>query len=466
MGPWCSATTTASARWPSPAWPGPSLDKSFKNGTLTDDDTSQASTTGANVAVGEQVTYDILVTLPEGSTPDVVVNDIVPAGLRLDSYSVITTAAGSSRLSQDFNGTLANNPPTISPPLPASGATTVAFSFGTCSATADGNANNNAFVLRVTATALNIAANQEGVTRANTATLRFDDPAISDRIVPDANAGNDPIVTVVEPLLSINKQVDATSVDAGDEATYTFTVSNAGSQAAYNVTVSDPIPAVIASPAILSGGGDFSATGFYSAVTVAATTADLGATFSPTGGTAGRGAFSGAPTVLDTSVTLADNNLVLVKDQTAPAQNGLYRVVTASSGDWERWASFDETAEMTAGYRAQVAGGATHAGQVFVLRAAVPVVNTDPVNWDYYGDSTAPTANDFEISGGTLQVKPSFTLNVPPGASITLKVRGNVAQSMAPGQSIPNTAGLQWTSIQGSSADERTGVQGPGGALE
>ena len=116
---------------------------------------------------------------------------------------------------------------------------------------------------------------------------------------------------------------------------------------------------------------------------------------------------------------------------------------------------------MTSGYRAQVAGGATHAGQVFVLRAAVPVVNTDPVNWDYYGDSTAPTANDFDISGGTLQVKSSFTLNVPPGASVTLKVRGTVAASMAPGRA-SKTAGLamdQHSGRQRRRAHRRRGIR-------
>ena len=442
------------------------VDKSFKDGSLSPDDTSLASTTGANVAIGEQVTYDILVTLPEGTTPDVVLNDVLPAGLRLDSYSVITTTSGSARLVKNFAGSFTLNPPTVAPPLPVAGPETVSFSFGDCTATADGDSDNNSFVVRVTATVLNIPGNQEGVTRANTATVRFDDPAIPDRIVPDNNPANDPVVTVVEPNLTIDKQVDAALVDAGDDVTYTFTISNSGSQAAYNVSLLDAIPAIIQSPVILTGVGDFSATGFYDATVVGATTADLGATFYPTGGSQNKGSFSGAPTTLDTSVTLADNDLVLVKDQTAPEQNGIYLVVHAATGDWERWTDFDENTEMLTGYHVHVAGGNTHAGQVFELISTVNNVNTDPVNWAYYADVTAPTVNDFEISAGTLQVKPSFTLNVPPNASITLKVKGTVANSIAPSQSIPNTASLTWTSMQGSSPDERTGADGPGGALD
>ncbi|MGC8989043.1 MAG: SdrD B-like domain-containing protein, partial [Verrucomicrobiia bacterium] len=441
---------------------GPAVDKSFKDGTLTADDTSLASTSGSEAAIGEQVTYDILVTLPEGTTPDVVVNDLIPAGLRLDSFSVITTASGSARLTNDFNGSIGQ--PAVGP-FPAPGPTTFAFHFGDCTVTADNDPDNNSFVIRLIATVLNVSGNQNGATFANTATARFDDPAIPDRVVPDSNPANDPAITVVEPLLSIDKQVDAALVDAGDEVTYTFTISNSGLQAAYNVTLLDAIPAVINNPTILTGAGDFSATGFYGAGVVAATTADLGATFNPTGGSRGNGSFSGAPPTLDTSVTLADGDLVLVKDQVLPEQNGIYYVSAAAGGDWERWASFDDAAEMLAGYRVRVAGGDTHAGQVWVLMAGVVNVNTDPVNWAYYADVQAPTANDFEISGGTLQVKPSFTLNVPPNGSITLKVKGTVADSIAPGQSIPNTAGLAWTSIQGVSGDERTGADGPGGTL-
>ncbi|MBK9138743.1 MAG: isopeptide-forming domain-containing fimbrial protein [Verrucomicrobia bacterium] len=434
----------------------PTVDKAFRNGTLTDDDTSLASTTGSDVAIGEQVTFDILVTLPEGTTPNVLVNDVLPTGLRLDSYSVTTLASGSGMLTANFNGTLGNNPPIITPALPATGATTVAFDFGTCAVAADGDANNNAFVLRITATVLNITANQDGVTRANLATLTFDDPAMPGRTVPDSNPANDPVVTVVEPDLSISKTVDVTSVDAGDDVTYTFVVSNAGSQAAYNVTLSDALPAVISSPVILTGPGDFTATGFYDTTVVAATTADLGATFS-------LGTFTGAPTMVD-NVTVATGDLVLVKDQSNPSENGIYEVGSPTT-TWTRWASFDDAAEMVAGYRVQSAGGVTQAGQVWVLLANVITVNTDPVNWAYYADVQAPTAGDFEISGSTLQVKPAFTLNIPPGASVTLKVKGTVANTMTPGLSIPNTASLAWTSLQGGSPDERTGADGPGGPL-
>ena len=437
--------------------------------------------------------------------------------------------------------------------------------FGTCTVAADGNVNNNAFVLRVTATVLNISGNVLNTTLANTATMSFNDPAITGRVLPDANAGNDPLVTVVEPQLSLSKSASGGSYDAGDPITYTFTINNSGSQAAYNVTLSDPIPSIVTSPTILTTPGDFTATGFSGSSVVAASTASLsgfsggsfsgaptsldGVTFatgdrvlvkdqaasaqngiyvvvssgnwsratdfdqaseitvgyrvSVAGGTTqagyvysqtatvttvntdpitwalytssynssvvaastvnlggfSGGSFSGAATTLD-GVTLANNDRVLVKNQTTPAQNGIYAVT--SSGNWSRATDFDQTSEITLGYRVRVVGGTTNAGYYFVQTATVTTVNTDPITWlfspAFNAGFAAPTVNDFEINAGTLRIKPASSVDVPPGASVTLKVTGTVGSSFQPGQTIPNTAAIQWTSTAGRNGDERTGT--------
>ena len=114
--------------------------------------------------------------------------------------------------------------------------------------------------------------------------------------------------------------------DAGDPITFTFVITNSGSQAAYNVTLSDPIPAIVLNPPISTDGGDFAPVAFIRHSSLAAaSTADIP-------GFSG-GAFSGAPTSLD-NVTLANNDRVLVKDQTTPAQNGIYLVSDAALGNW------------------------------------------------------------------------------------------------------------------------------------
>jgi uncharacterized repeat protein (TIGR01451 family) len=44
--------------------------------------------------IGETITYDICVTLPEGQTQDLVVTDAIPAGLAVQNYSILSTANG------------------------------------------------------------------------------------------------------------------------------------------------------------------------------------------------------------------------------------------------------------------------------------------------------------------------------------------------------------------------------------
>jgi len=226
----------------------PTIDKSFQNGSISADDTSVLSTTGAQVVIGETVAYDLLITLPEGVTGDVRVQDLVPAGLRIDSLQILTTAVSTTLLSADFNGSFATTP-TLAAPV--SGSSTLTFDFDNITVVDDNVATNNSFVIRLVATVENLLANQTGVTLANTARLVFNDPDGSgnagpdaDRTVTDSNTSNDPVVTIVEPTLDVNKSASAAPpVDAGDPVEYTITITNSSGQTAYDVTLSDPIAA-------------------------------------------------------------------------------------------------------------------------------------------------------------------------------------------------------------------------------
>ncbi len=99
--------------------------------------TSAAHTTGSNVTIGEVITYALSVTLPEGTTPSLIVTDTLPAGL--------VYVAGSAALdSSGFGGTIPA--PTVTTP-----GNSVIFSFGPITVTADNNINNNSFGLRLRA---------------------------------------------------------------------------------------------------------------------------------------------------------------------------------------------------------------------------------------------------------------------------------------------------------------------------
>lgn len=253
----------------------PTLDKTFQDGTISPDDTSVASSSGANVVIGETVTYDILVTLPEGITTNLRVEDLVPAGLRLDSMQVLTVAGSSTLLTADFNGSFATTP-TLGASV--SGANTVSFDFDDVTVVADNVAGNNSFVLRLVATVTNILPNQETVQRTNTARLVYNDPDAAsnagpagDRTVTDANPGNDPTVTIVEPTLTIAKTVSSGVLDAGDQVTYTITIANASGQAAYDVLLSDILDPDLTTPTITS----LVATGFSGGTFATPTLADF-----------------------------------------------------------------------------------------------------------------------------------------------------------------------------------------------
>jgi fimbrial isopeptide formation D2 family protein len=108
---------------------------------------------------------------------------------------------------------------------------------------------------------------------------------------------------------------------------------------------------------------------------------------------AGIGSFSGAPSMID-GVTLANGDRVLVKDQTDPRQNGVYVVVDAASGAWNRAADFDTAREITNGPLVGVTAGATNAGQHFrQANSTFNTFNTDAITWapfittDVYGNS-------------------------------------------------------------------------------
>jgi len=333
----------------------PAVDKRFQGGSLTADDSSVA-TAGANaldrVVVGESVLYDILVTLPEGVTQSLQVDDLLPPGMRLDltfngalGYQIITAAASSNgQLAADFSdsGALAPTIAAVNGGTLGLDGTDARLSFGNVTVTADNVANNNSFLIRVRAIVGDVIGNQATTTLNNAAQISFTNPNTGGTSNATDATPTDHIVTVIEPTLAINKTSGTGSGDAGDPLNYTITFNNpAGANLAdaYDVSFADSLPADMVAPAISVVPADFSATGF--------------------------------------------------------------------------------------------------------------------------GSFTAPTVNDFEIVNlaGTnvLRLRPAVTLDLPVGASVTLRVTGSLSNAVVPGQIISNTATTNWTSTPGANADERDG---------
>jgi fimbrial isopeptide formation D2 family protein/uncharacterized repeat protein (TIGR01451 family) len=214
-------------------------------------DTGLAGTTGSNVTLGETVTYALRVTLPEGTTTGLALLDAIPAGLRYESISLLLTAAGSNGLlAADFGGTVSL--PTVTGGPFGSG-TDATFSFGTIVVSGDNITNNNSFLLLVTARVLNLAGNvglnPPGQTvLPNTATLSITGNTQAPITTPPVN------VTVVEPRLTITKDILQTTGDAGDVLTITLTVQNTGTSAAYDAVVRDTMATTLFNLASLNFG--------------------------------------------------------------------------------------------------------------------------------------------------------------------------------------------------------------------
>ncbi|WP_161809484.1 VCBS domain-containing protein [Stenotrophomonas panacihumi] len=239
----------------------PTIVVNYAGGSLDNGDSTAAHTQGNALAIGEAMTYDIVVTLPEGSTQSLRIQDLIPDGLRLDmsfgngaGYQLITLASGSGALAADFNGTLvvfaANG---IGGTIGDNGVDGQLV-FSRADTGADNIANNNSFVIRVRLVADNNTGNQDGRNLVNSAQLTYSDPdgdtpngtVALDRTVD--RSGGTPNVIVREPTLVITQvtdQLPPLGVDEAVPVTFQITIRNNGVSSDYNafdLGFSDTLP--------------------------------------------------------------------------------------------------------------------------------------------------------------------------------------------------------------------------------
>jgi len=202
--------------------------------------------------IGEEVTFPIIVTLPEGETRDLQVIDDLPIGLEYVSYSLITTSADSNGLlSADYAGSA------LSPALTAPGGSgaDATFSFGDVLTTADGNPDNNSFLINITMRVMNIPVNDGGDTLDNTASITFTNPNTggTDTI------SDDPVsIDLIEPIMQISKTFNPNQAAINETVQVELVVTNIGTSPAYDVIIDDPYPtSIFQSVAEATTPGDF-----------------------------------------------------------------------------------------------------------------------------------------------------------------------------------------------------------------
>lgn len=189
---------------------------------------SAIHTTPPNTTIGETFYFELTVTLPEGTTPALVIVDDLPVGMAYVSGSA-SLAPG------DFNGSIHPADPQVTCAGSCGSGDDVTFTFNQpITVAADGVETNNDFAIRFRAVIVNEAGNQDGDDLTNTATMTIGGVDYSDS---DS-------VHIVEPLLTLFKAVDDPYPGADQVLTFTLTVAHdpASAAGAFDLLIYDDLP--------------------------------------------------------------------------------------------------------------------------------------------------------------------------------------------------------------------------------
>ena len=126
-------------------------------------------------------------------------------------------------------------------------------------------------------------------------------------------------------------------------------------------------------------------------------------------------------------VTIATGQRILIKDQAAPAENGIY--IVQASGAPVRATDFDSTSpvdEINGAWVGVQTG--TNAGKVFVQYGTVTTVGTDAITFTWFSDMSTLSGGDMiTVSGGVVSVDVSTTGGLessnPGNAAGQLKIK-------------------------------------------
>jgi uncharacterized repeat protein (TIGR01451 family) len=200
---------------------------------------SAAHTTGSNLTIGEVATYRLTITVPEGQMPNTGIVDVLANNTDRMSITGVTSVTCSAGVAS--TNTVCNTPGAVT----GIGTRTLTVDFGTIT-----NSNNTpaaeTIVIEYTAVVNNLAANAQGTTNRNTATLRT-----TNALGAAVTTAPTVTTTVQVPVLTLTKTATPNLADAGDLITFTLQVTNAAGNAnrnAYDVVLTDPLPGNLINP--------------------------------------------------------------------------------------------------------------------------------------------------------------------------------------------------------------------------
>ncbi len=186
--------------------------------------------------IGEEATYEVVITMPESTMDAATLVDTLDAGLIIQRIDVVTPTG-------DLASTVALDDVGVTYTTSGTGATdepqTVTFSLGDMTnGSNDGGAET--LTIRYTVLVLNDEGNNDGDTLNNSAQFNYTGGSSN---IDSA----DEDITIIEPVISTVKIINGianpgeATVEVGDILTYTVVLTNTGNASAFEVTAVDAL---------------------------------------------------------------------------------------------------------------------------------------------------------------------------------------------------------------------------------
>ncbi|MBY0256933.1 SdrD B-like domain-containing protein [Methylobacterium sp.] len=216
----------------------PKIGKTVIATSNSDTGTSEGNGSLSDLAIGEEVTWRVTVTVPEGISKNLTIRDILPGGAgAVTSGKFLLVGVTDATVGGNITG-FGSTVGTITDSNGDGINDTVTFSLGNVTNAPDNVEDaKDTVTFDITARVLDDASNRRGDVDTNKATVSVTDPSGSTKTTEVRSS-----VEIVEPVLDITKTVNPTTADAGDTLTYTVTLTNTSGSfraPAYEVSIDD-----------------------------------------------------------------------------------------------------------------------------------------------------------------------------------------------------------------------------------
>ena len=202
---------------------GALITKSVISTSETASGSSQGDPAAPDLVIGETVTFEIVVTLPEGTGP-VTITDQLPLGAGVLSYVSGEIVSIGSNISGSTLSVGAIPGASVSDSNSDTFDDQVSLNFGNLTVAANGTAqgSDDQIVVRITALVEDTPSNANGDAISNAADVDYG----------TGNEGAIAPVDIIEPELVIDKARDVADPDAGDTVTFTVTLDHTAASSA------------------------------------------------------------------------------------------------------------------------------------------------------------------------------------------------------------------------------------------